>query len=67
MNLRRYVPDVRDVRVLIVEDELALRRLLCLNLELAGGFDHSDPSGDVSWRRILNGLDDVLRTWSGGA
>jgi AcrR family transcriptional regulator len=36
-------------------------------LELSGGFDHSDPSGDVSWRRILDGLDGLLRTWSGGA
>lgn len=32
--------------MLIVEDERALRRLLCLNLELAGGFEVVAETGD---------------------
>lgn len=34
------------------------------SLELAGGFDHSDPSPDTTWPRILEQLDRMLRTWS---
>ena len=32
--------------MLIVEDEVALRRLLCINLELAGGFEVVGETGD---------------------
>jgi AcrR family transcriptional regulator len=34
------------------------------SLELAGSFDHSDPPGDKTWPRILDGLDHMLRTWT---
>jgi AcrR family transcriptional regulator len=34
------------------------------SLELAGSFDHSDPPGDKTWSRILDGLDRMLRTWT---
>ena len=34
------------------------------SLELAGSFDHSDPPGDMTWPRILDGLDHMLRTWA---
>jgi AcrR family transcriptional regulator len=34
------------------------------SLELAGGFDHSDPPGDQTWPWILDGLDRMLRVWS---
>ncbi|QNN52112.1 TetR/AcrR family transcriptional regulator [Nocardioides mesophilus] len=34
------------------------------SLELAGSFDHSDPPGDTTWPRILDGLDRMLRTWT---
>lgn len=33
-------------------------------LELSGGFDHSEPSPEESWRRALDGLDATLRSWS---
>lgn len=34
------------------------------SLELAGGFDHSDPPADTTWPRILDGLDRMLRNWT---
>lgn len=34
------------------------------SLELAGSFDHSEPPSDVTWPRILDGLDRMLRTWA---
>lgn len=34
-----------------------------LSLELDGAFSHSAPSSDVSWLRILDGLDTLLRSW----
>jgi len=33
------------------------------DLELSGGFDHSAPSADESWARILDVLDATLRQW----
>jgi AcrR family transcriptional regulator len=33
-------------------------------LELGGGFDHSAPSPDRTWPRILDGVDDMLRSWA---
>lgn len=34
------------------------------SLEAAGGFDHSAPDAAVSWARILDALDRLLRGWS---
>jgi AcrR family transcriptional regulator len=34
-----------------------------ISLELAGGFDHSAPAPQVSWERILDALDALLRSW----
>ncbi|PJJ70609.1 AcrR family transcriptional regulator [Diaminobutyricimonas aerilata] len=34
-----------------------------LALESTGSFDHSDPAPDVSWARILDALDALLREW----
>jgi AcrR family transcriptional regulator len=34
-----------------------------LALEAAGSFGHRDPAPDVSWRRALDALDTVLRSW----
>ncbi|MGZ9810272.1 TetR/AcrR family transcriptional regulator [Pseudoroseicyclus sp. H15] len=33
-------------------------------LELAGSFDHSAPEADLSWRRDLEALDALLRSWA---
>lgn len=35
-----------------------------VSLELAGGFDHSDPDSQASWERIVDGLDTLLRSWA---
>jgi AcrR family transcriptional regulator len=35
-----------------------------VTLEATGGFDHSDPSSDVSWARIVGALDAALSAWS---
>jgi AcrR family transcriptional regulator len=35
------------------------------DLELSGGFDHSEPSPDVTWARTLDALDATLRSWGG--
>jgi AcrR family transcriptional regulator len=35
------------------------------SLELGGSFDHSDPPPDRTWPRILDGVDDMLRSWAG--
>lgn len=35
-------------------------------LELGGGFDHSAPPADRTWPRILDGVDDMLRSWAAG-
>lgn len=35
------------------------------SLELAGGFDHSPPTPDRTWPRILDGVDDMIRSWAG--
>lgn len=35
------------------------------SLELAGGFDHSPPDSQQSWTRILEALDEMLRSWGG--
>jgi AcrR family transcriptional regulator len=32
-------------------------------LELGGGFDHSEPDADSSWRFSIDALDTLLRTW----
>ncbi|GAB3562101.1 TetR-like C-terminal domain-containing protein [Amycolatopsis endophytica] len=37
-----------------------------VDLEAAGGFDHSTPGSQESWSRILDVLDTALRTWSRG-
>lgn len=34
------------------------------DLELSGGFDHSEPPAEESWTRALDALDRTLRTWS---
>ena len=34
-----------------------------VTLELAGGFSHSDPDSDVTWSRIQDALDALLRNW----
>ncbi|MFY0407639.1 TetR/AcrR family transcriptional regulator [Solicola sp. PLA-1-18] len=34
-----------------------------VDLEASGGFDHSEPGADVSWTRILDALDALLRSW----
>jgi AcrR family transcriptional regulator len=34
-----------------------------LALERIGGFDHSDPAPEVSWRKIIDALDALLRAW----
>ncbi|TDC27318.1 TetR/AcrR family transcriptional regulator [Streptomyces sp. 8K308] len=34
-----------------------------VDLELAGGFDHSAPDPAESWSRILDALDALLRNW----
>lgn len=34
-----------------------------VELELAGAFDHSQPDAESSWRRSLDALDTLLRTW----
>ena len=34
------------------------------DLELSGGFDHSSPSSEESWRRALDAVDHSLRSWS---
>ncbi|MDQ0381064.1 TetR/AcrR family transcriptional regulator [Amycolatopsis thermophila] len=34
-----------------------------VGLELAGGFDHSEPGAPESWTRILEVLDATLRNW----
>ncbi|WP_141203590.1 TetR/AcrR family transcriptional regulator [Streptomyces griseorubiginosus] len=33
------------------------------SLEGAGGFSHSSPDSEESWRRILDALDTLLRNW----
>jgi AcrR family transcriptional regulator len=34
-----------------------------IRLELAGSFDHSPPDSQQSWRRVMDGLDALLRNW----
>lgn len=34
-----------------------------VQLELSGAFDHSEPSPDASWHRLLDGLDTLLTCW----
>lgn len=34
-----------------------------VRLELDGGFDHSSPDSQVSWERIVDALDTLLRGW----
>lgn len=34
-----------------------------VDLELAGAFDHSTPDAETSWRRCLDALDTLLRSW----
>jgi AcrR family transcriptional regulator len=34
-----------------------------ISLELAGGFDHSDPGPQESWERIMDALDALLGNW----
>ena len=34
-----------------------------VDLEAAGGFDHSPPGPDASWRRVLDALDALFRSW----
>ncbi|WP_395696283.1 TetR/AcrR family transcriptional regulator [Nocardioides sp.] len=35
-----------------------------VSLELAGAFDHSEPDPQVSWERVLDTLDLMLRSWA---
>ncbi|MFM9442706.1 TetR/AcrR family transcriptional regulator [Streptomyces acidiscabies] len=37
-----------------------------VSLEETGGFAHSQPDGQTSWLRILDGLDALLRNWPSG-
>lgn len=37
------------------------------DLELSGGFDHSEPPAAESWARTLDALDRTLRSWSSAA
>lgn len=34
-----------------------------ISLELAGGFSHSEPPSEASWRQILDSLDVLFRSW----
>ncbi|MBZ5737879.1 TetR/AcrR family transcriptional regulator [Nocardioides mangrovi] len=34
------------------------------DLELGGGFDHSEPAPEESWARTLDALDATLRSWA---
>lgn len=34
-----------------------------ITLEQGGGFDHSSPDADTSWREILRALDTLIRSW----
>ena len=34
-----------------------------VTLELAGGFSHSEPGSDVTWSRIQDALDALLKNW----
>ncbi|WP_134738769.1 TetR-like C-terminal domain-containing protein [Nocardioides sp. 503] len=34
-----------------------------VDLELAGAFSHSEPDSETSWRRSLDALDALLRSW----
>lgn len=36
------------------------------SLELGGSFDHSHPSSDATWPRMLDAIDAVLRHWPKG-
>lgn len=36
------------------------------SLELGGGFDHSAPDAATSWAVVLDALDQLLHTWTGG-
>ncbi|MCO7238172.1 MULTISPECIES: TetR/AcrR family transcriptional regulator [unclassified Aeromicrobium] len=36
-----------------------------VTLQASGAFDHSDPSADVSWHRVLDAVDVALRGWPG--
>jgi AcrR family transcriptional regulator len=38
-----------------------------VSLEANGGFDHSAPRSEVSWTRILDALDALLRNWPAAA
>jgi AcrR family transcriptional regulator len=35
-----------------------------VTLEASGGFDHSEPSPDLSWSRVVEALDAALSAWS---
>jgi len=37
-----------------------------ISLELAGGFDHSNPDPQQSWERAMDALDALLRHWPAG-
>ncbi|MFJ9543479.1 TetR/AcrR family transcriptional regulator [Streptomyces sp. NPDC101225] len=37
-----------------------------VSLEAGGGFSHSAPDSEESWRRILDALDALLRNWPAG-
>ncbi|MBK1789386.1 TetR/AcrR family transcriptional regulator [Prauserella cavernicola] len=34
-----------------------------VTLEQSGGFSHSEPGSDLSWRRVIDALDVTLRNW----
>ncbi len=36
-----------------------------VSLQASGAFDHSDPSPDVSWHRVVDAVDVALRGWPG--
>ncbi|MFE7173911.1 TetR/AcrR family transcriptional regulator [Streptomyces sp. NPDC057616] len=38
-----------------------------VSLEAGGGFSHSAPDSEESWRRILDALDALLRNWPAGS
>jgi hypothetical protein len=34
------------------------------DLELAGGFARSEPDAEESWRRVVDGLDQMFTAWA---
>ena len=59
---------LRDYRLSEADQTHAVRLIGSLvhgfvSLEGAGGFDHSTPSSDASWERVVDAVDALLRSW----